>query len=99
VRRALKPHSAAPDALLHATQLPIAHPHHLIGGEHGDERRRRWPCILITASARAAASVVGRDRPMWRGSSRPCIGPGRHVLSRKTRTVAGAAEPASCKAG
>ena len=39
-----------------------------------------WPCILITATARVAASVVGRDRPMWPGSSRPCFSPGRHVL-------------------
>jgi len=27
------------------------------------------PCILITATARAAASVVGCDRPMWPGSN------------------------------
>ena len=58
-----------------------------------------WPCILITASARAAASAVGRDRPMWPGSARPCISPGRHVLPATTRTVAGATKPASARLG
>ena len=54
---------------------------------------------LETASVRAEASVVGRDRPMWPGSARPCISPGRHVLPATTRTVAGAAEPASARLG
>jgi hypothetical protein len=70
-----------------------------LGYIHPRNQGSRVALYFETASVRAEASDVGRDRPMWPGSARPSISPGRHVLPATTRTVAWAAKPESCKAG